>query len=313
MYISIDKAVELLKAGEVVAVPTETVYGLAASLEHPQAIKQVFKLKGRPSSNPLIIHVSNTEEINKYVTSLPDGFAALAKSFWPGPLTLVLPANIDTVPEIVRAGLHTAAFRVPQHPLASKLLSLTGPLVMPSANLSGTPSATLIDHIEDDFGTNFPVLEGASCAIGVESTILVHVQGQWQIIRQGALAAHDFETVLGYQPHISGPESYSAPLCPGQFFKHYSPKAKLMLRKEFSMAHGEIILGFSDKKYPEGNRIIYLGVSSNPSEIAEKLYKTLRSLDDNQISSALVDIDLPKTGLYLTILERLYKAAAGLD
>ncbi len=313
MYISIEKAVEFLKAGEVVAVPTETVYGLAASIEHPEAIKRVYQLKGRPSSNPLIIHVSNATEINKYVTELPDGFSLLADAFWPGPLTLVLPANIDTVPEIVRAGLQTAAFRVPRHLLARQLLSLTGPLVMPSANLSGTPSATLVAHVEQDFGSNFPVLEGASCAIGLESTILVHTHGKWQIIRQGALAARDFEENLGYQPHVSGPESYTAPLCPGQLFRHYAPKAKLILRKEFSMAHGEIILGFSDKKYPEGNRVINLGISSNPSEIAEKLYKTLRSLDDNHISSALVDIDLPKTGLYLTILERLYKAAAGLD
>lgn len=311
MFISIEKAEKLLKSGEVIAVPTETVYGLAASIEHPSAIKQIYRLKDRPSSNPLIVHLSQLTEIDKYVMELPEGFASLAEAFWPGPLTLVLPANTNSVPEIVRAGLQTAAFRVPQHSLARQLIGLTGPLVMPSANLSGTPSATLIEHIEKDFGKDFPVLEGASCALGVESTILIQWQGQWQIIRQGALAPGDFEEVLGYQPPVRGPESYTAPLCPGQFFRHYAPKAKLILRKEFSMAHGEIILGFSDKKYPEGNRIIHLGISSNPSEIAEKLYKTLRSLDENHISTALVDIDLPKTGLYLTILERLYKAAAG--
>lgn len=311
MYISIDKAAELLKAGEVVAVPTETVYGLAASLDHPAAIKRIYELKGRPSSNPVIIHLSCLEEVHKYVLALPDEFSSLANAFWPGPLTIVLPANTTAVPEIVRAGLQTAAFRVPLHPIARDLLSRTGPLVMPSANLSGTPSSTLIEHVEKDFGRDFPVLTGTSSSLGLESTILIQLHGQWHIIRQGALAAADFEDVLGYQPPLRGTESYTAPLCPGQFFRHYAPKAKLILMKDFSLAHGEIILGFSDKTYPEGNRIIHLGSSSDPSEIAEKLYKTLRSLDENHISTALVDINLPKTGLYLTILERLYKAAAG--
>src|SRR5262245_4612508 len=142
MHISLEEAASALKSGLVVAVPTETVYGLAASIDFPDAIEDIFRLKGRPSNNPLIVHVASAKEIAFYVTQQPPQFLKLASAFWPGPLTVVLPVDQVRIPSVARAGLPTAAFRVPNHPLTRELLEITGPLVMPSANLSGKPSAT---------------------------------------------------------------------------------------------------------------------------------------------------------------------------
>lgn len=309
MRIPIEQAATLLKSGKVVAVPTETVYGLGAALDCPSAIEQIFILKGRPSNNPLIVHVAEAEVVQGYVSSFPEGFMTLAKAHWPGPMTLVLEVQIEKVPAIVRAGLPTAAFRVPRHATAQRLLQMTGPLVMPSANLSGTPSSTRVEHVEADFGHDFPVLEGSGAFAGLESTILIYVEGRWQIIRQGALPPSAFEKVLGYAPSLRGIESNVAPLCPGQLFRHYAPKAQLKLSKTCRLAEGEIILGYRDRVYPSSNRILSLGRSTDPHEIAENLYATLRSLDTLEADSALVDVDLPLEGLYATILERLYKAA----
>jgi L-threonylcarbamoyladenylate synthase len=309
MRISMEQAAGMLKAGSVVAVPTETVYGLGASLDCPSAIKQIFILKGRPSSNPLIVHLPDAEAVLNFVNHIPDGFTALAKAFWPGPMTLVLQADIEKVPEIVRAGLPTAAFRVPQHPIARRLLQLSGPLVMPSANLSGTPSATHAEHVETDFGPDFPVLEGVGCSVGVESTILIFIEGQWQIIRQGALSSADFERVLGYAPVLRGVESDGAPLCPGQLFRHYAPNARLVLSKECGSAKEGVVVGYTDRAYSIECTVLSLGNSTKPNEIAENLYATLRSLDALGVATALVDVDLPSVGLYATILERLHKAS----
>lgn len=311
MRISVRKAASFLNAGAVVAVPTETVYGLAASISKPEAIKRIFFLKGRPSSNPLIIHVSSQEEIEKYVKRLPENFKQLAKAFWPGPMTLVLNVEVEKVPSIVRAGLTTAAFRIPQHPIAHKLLEMTGPLVMPSANLSGTPSATRAIHVEKDFGEDFPVLNGEACRVGLESTILIYLDDRWSIIRQGALTAAAFEAVLGYIPHIKGNENRKTPICPGQLFRHYAPKSELILSHECSKAKKAVVLGFTDRRYHHSCQVIPLGALSNPAEVAENLYKALRFLDEEQITKALVDVDFPVEGLLEIILERLTKAAAG--
>lgn len=170
MRISLQAAASALKSGQVVAVPTETVYGLAAALNSKIAVEDIFKLKSRPSDNPLIIHVNELDQIESLARALPEDFYLLASAFWPGPMTLVLPVNIDAVPSIARAGLPTAAFRIPRHPLALQLLALTGPLVMPSANISGSPSATSVEHVEADFGDNFPILEGG----GMPERLRVH-------------------------------------------------------------------------------------------------------------------------------------------
>ncbi|MGZ3732294.1 MAG: L-threonylcarbamoyladenylate synthase [Parachlamydiaceae bacterium] len=310
MRVEIEEAAILLNKGQVVAVPTETVYGLAASLACPETIKQIFSLKGRPSNNPLIIHLHHPDEIEPYVYTFPKGFKALSEALWPGPITLVMQVNETKVPSIVRAGLSTAAFRIPQHPLAIKLLEMTGPLVMPSANLSGKPSATRCTHVEQDFGSEFPVLDGGTCHMGLESTILIYLEERWSIIRQGALTPSAFEKILGYIPVVKGSENQQIPLCPGQLFRHYAPKAKLILSNECSTLEEKTILGFTDRIYSTTCRIVPLGALTNPSEIAKNLYRSLRFLDEELMKEVFVDVDFPNEGLLETVRERLTKAAA---
>lgn len=305
MRISLEQACHLLLHGDVVALPTETVYGLGASIAFPEAIQKIYAIKGRPSNNPLIIHLHSSASISSFASSLPEGFHALAEAFWPGPLTLVLPIFPETVPSIACAGLPTAAFRIPDHSLTRDLLKICGPLVMPSANLSGKPSATKSEHVELDFGQDFPVLDGGSCQKGLESTILIFRKGAWEIIRQGALAAEHFRSVLGYTPIVNTPTKGSVPLCPGQLYRHYAPKASLLLTKEPT----GIVVGFSDRNYPSSSTIFSLGPLKDPALVAENLYSVLRQLDAEGITSAEVDIDFPDYGLWQTISERLHKAA----
>lgn len=309
MRVSLTEAAQLLTQGNVVAVPTETVYGLGASLNKHQAIESIFSLKGRPANNPLIIHASSAEEIMKFTKNIPPGFDQLASSFWPGPMTLVLPADENRVDSKARAGLPTAAFRIPGHPTTLALLKLTGPLVMPSANLSGKPSATSAEHVEHDFGSDFPVLDGGKCLRGVESTILIFVDGVWRIIRQGAIPAEAFQEILGYMPIVEVSAGRGKPLCPGQLYRHYAPKAKLVLTDHFDDSMTGAVVGFRDRIYPKALKLVPLGSSTQPKKAAEHLYAALRQLDEEDIPLAYVDVDVPQEGLWLTILERLKKAA----
>lgn len=309
MRLNLSQAISYLRSGQVIAVPTETVYGLAACLDQPEAIEQIFVLKGRPKINPLIIHVSHWSDIEKYVQEFPPHFEALAQSFWPGPLTCVLPLpHQSNVPSIVRADLPTAGFRVPDLEITRQLIQETGPLVMPSANLSGKPSSTRPEHIEEDFGIDFPILEGGICSKGVESTILFFIENEWVIFRLGALAPQAFIPVLGYAPRFLEKKEGERPLSPGQLLKHYAPRAQLILGNDSKTVESSFILGFKERKYAEGKCVIFLGSLSNPEEVAENLYQCLRYLDQIGADRVWVDMDFPREGLWQTIAERLMRA-----
>lgn len=296
MRVTLEEAVALLKKGELVAIPTETVYGLAACLEDVAAIQKIYQVKGRPAQNPLIVHLT---ELGHYVKTRPPYLQQLVEAFWPGPMTLVLEQS--QVPEIARAGLPTAAFRVPNHPLTQQILQQTGPLVMPSANLSGRPSSTLPEHVESDFGPHFPVLEGET-TLGLESTVL-RFADRWEIIRLGALPPEAFETVLGYVPEVRETKKGESPACPGQLFRHYAPAAQLLPLKDNVSG---IVVGFSDRHY---NATLYsLGSSQDPEAVAENLYATLRRLDEEGVQQAWIDLNIPQEGLWKTISQRLQKA-----
>jgi len=309
MHISTTEASRLLNAGHVVALPTETVYGLAASLTQPEAIGRIFQLKGRPANNPLIIHLAEADQARLYSDTLPPGFTELAHAFWPGPLTLVIPIIPERIPNAVRAGLLTAGFRIPSHPLARDVIKVVGPLVMPSANLSGKPSATQAAHIEVDFGAHFPVVDGGCCSCGLESTILTYRLERWQMIRLGALPAESFTIVLGYIPEFAQQKSTEAPLCPGQLYRHYAPQANLILCTEVPTDFTGTILGFKERQYPASCNKIILGSLSEPEKVAETLYAVLRQLDQDSIKHALVDMRFPQSGLWVTISERLSRAS----
>jgi L-threonylcarbamoyladenylate synthase len=308
MRVTLKQAVEFLQQGRVVALPTETVYGLAASLDHPSAIEAIYRLKGRPSNNPLIIHLAEWEQLVPYAPILLKEILPLARHFWPGPLTLVIAVDPLRVLDRVRAGLPTAAFRIPRHPLISQIIKKVGPIVMPSANLSGKPSATCAEHVEADFGEDFPVLDGGPCQEGVESTILYWNGKRWQIARLGALAQEQFLPVLGYLPEVVESSSKD-PICPGQLYRHYAPSAILHLEREKKRLSG-VVLGYMERVYPLATRLFVLGTLTDSKTVAENLYATLRQLDIEGIVEAHVDIDIPQNGLWITIAERLLKAAS---
>ena len=179
---------------------------------------------------------------------------------------------------------------------------------MPSANLSGRPSSTRPEHVEEDFGENFPVLDGGCCAKGLESTILLYQAGRWAIARLGAISPEEFEPILGYQPVVLTKQGTEKPLCPGQLFRHYSPKAKLYLGDLSKLDDSSVILGFKERSYPAAKQVLFLGSISDPQEVAENLYRTLRLIDQEGYPSAWVDMDFPRHGLWQTIAERLLRA-----
>ncbi len=307
MFITPQEAAEQLKAGKVVALPTETVYGLAASLTKPLAIAEVFRLKGRPQDNPLIVHLSSAKELDKYLAGgTPPSLLELTKRFWPGPLTLVLPIREETIPESARANQPTCAFRVPDHPQIREVLSLAGALVAPSANLSGKPSPTSAQHVMRDFGQQVPVVDGGCCSQGVESTILAYKDDQWFIARLGMLPPESFLTTLGYQPRSLSPDAL---LCPGSRYKHYAPGAKLILGRTGYAQEAEVVIGFADRCYPRAKLVLSLGNSSAPLSALQNLYHVLRQLDEKKISIAWVDFEMPPAGHWLTVRERLLRAA----
>lgn len=301
MRITFEEAVEELKKGGIIALPTETVYGLAASIYHPESIINIFLLKGRPADNPLIVHVSSIEQAKELMLEEPEGFKKLTKAFWPGPLTLVVPAH-PSVPKSARAGLPTIGIRMPKHPLAKALIEEVGPLVAPSANLSGKPSATEPKHIEEDFGEALPLLDGGASTAGIESTILIRKEGRWHIARKGAITEEELSFVLEEEvPYLEKPEK---PLCPGSHYRHYAPHAKLYPFE----GQGDVIVGFSDRTYLPSMRVIEMGCLKEPASIAKGLYRALRMLDEEHIAKAWVDLDFPHTGILDAVHERLSKA-----
>ncbi len=306
MRITLEEAIRLLNAGEVVALPTETVYGLAAKLSEPKAIEKIFQLKKRPNDNPLIVHIANYEQLNEIVKLIPAHAQELMHCFWPGPLTIIEEA-CETVPMQARAGLPTVAVRMPDQPEILEIIKQTGPLVAPSANLSGKPSTTSAQHVEEDFGAGFPVLDGGNCKKGLESTI-VYFDGAWEIARLGATTQEQLAKVLGYTPKLRE-QKESKPVCPGQHYRHYAPQANLTLGTGDYPGSPVVVIGFKERQYSGAKKVYSLGSLKEPEGISASLYAVLRQLDRDHIQAAWVDCNFPKEGLFLTLAERLKRAA----
>lgn len=311
MKINIDEAKALLEHGKVVAIPTETVYGLAAHSENLEAVATIFALKGRPLHNPLILHIGSPDECFRYAASKPGGLESLISAFWPGPLTVVVPIKEQLILPAVRANLPTAAFRMPNESHTLELLQRISPLVAPSANISGSPSATKREHVEHDFGSDFPVLDGGTCQHGVESTIVILKDDLWQVARLGAISQESLAETLGYVPKLSA-VNRDAPVCPGQLLAHYAPKARLVLSDRlFAECPNKlpVVVGFSNRQYPGAVRIFELAQTEDASMAAHRLYHVLRQLDQEHIKEAWVDMRFADTGLWKTVKERLHRAA----
>ena len=295
-------AAGVLAHGGLVAFPTETVYGLGVDARNSAAVALLYQAKGRPSFNPLIVHVASLEIAEKYVV-FDETARALARAFWPGALTLVLPLRSDAgISPLVTAGLETLAVRVPDHPVAQGLMAaFNGPIAAPSANPSGQVSATKFAHVEDQMtGRIDGIVDGGDCGVGLESTI-VATQPAATLLRAGGLPVEALEAALGDTLALAG--ETAAPSSPGQLASHYAPKGTVRLNA-IDVESGETLLGFGAV-----DAAVNLSPSGNLVEAAARLFDALHQL--NAIGAEKIAVSpIPEHGLGRAINDRLRRAAA---
>ena len=307
---SIAEAARIFREGGLAAFPTETVYGLGADATQGPAIARIYEVKGRPRFNPLIIHVQDIEAARRLV-QMTEWAAALARAFWPGGLTLVLPQRPgNPVSELATVGLPTMAVRVPSHPVAQALLRAAGcPLAAPSANRSGHVSATTAGHVAADLGTRVPIiLDGGPAGHGIESTIVAAEGPGVVLLRPGAVAREAIERVLGGALGAADTGDAQAPVSPGRLASHYAPRARLRLGAASAHA-GEALLAFGPAGPRHDGPMINLSERADLIEAAARLFSALRELDATGVASIAV-MPIPQQGLGEAINDRLRRAAA---
>ena len=310
---NVQDAKALLQNGDVVAIPTETVYGLAANALNATAVAKIFEAKNRPFFDPLIVHVASVEEAEKYVQAIPAPLLRLMQTFSPGPLTVLLKKK-DVIPDIVTSGLDTVGIRIPNHPLTLALLAaLDFPLCAPSANPFGYVSPTSAQHVFNQLADRIPfILDGGKCSVGVESTIVGMENGEVVVYRLGGIAIEDIERVAGkVKFNIS---QGSNPKAPGMLDVHYAPSTQLHVGDVRSLAtqFQALRLGlisFSDaySDYPFIQRNV-LSPTGNLNEAAANLFEALRSFDETSIDIIIAET-FPEEGLGRAINDRLRRAS----
>ncbi|SFQ98188.1 L-threonylcarbamoyladenylate synthase [Desulfoscipio geothermicus] len=320
----------VLRRGGLVAFPTETVYGLGANALDAQAVANIFRAKGRPADNPLIVHMDSFAALGKYILEMPAVVSALAEKFWPGPLTLVLRGN-RSFPPVVTGGLSTVAVRVPAHPVALALLREAGvPVAAPSANASGRPSPTTASHVLEDLAGRIDlVLDGGPAGLGLESTVL-DLTGQCPVIlRPGGITRPDLEAVLGpveLDPSVNGAPAGDRPRSPGMKYKHYAPRAPLVLFEGDSSGQVAAAIYAEAQRLEAGGKrvgilacsetaplyrgfdVVVTGRCSDSGSIAASLYDSLRRFDRLDVDIILAEGVAPR-GLGLAVMNRLRRAA----
>lgn len=319
---TLSPAVEALQSGEVVGLPTETVYGLAGNALSNEAVSKIFAAKGRPSDNPLIVHIATLEEIKPLVSNFPKDAALLADAFWPGPLTIILPKS-EKIPAKTSGGLDTVAIRMPRHPIMQEMIQACGfPLAAPSANRSGAPSPTTALHVFDDLKGRVPyIVDGGPCSIGVESTVLYLVGEEPLLLRPGAISPEEISAVLNKSVVIHGnllhimAEDVSAP-SPGMKYQHYAPTMPLTLffgsSEDYSGRLMETNWGAlcfkEDIPYLETIPALSYGHEDNLAEQSAQLFAMLRMVDTLPVEQVLVHASSSPDAL--SILNRLLRSAA---
>lgn len=316
---AIVKAAARLKAGGLVAFPTETVYGLGADATNDRAVAAIFAAKGRPAFNPVIIHVNDRAAAEEFV-AFDSRAALLATLFWPGPLTMILPRREDSrLSLLTSAGLPSQGIRIPSHPVARQLIAALGrPIAAPSANASGTLSPTTPQHVATSLGDNAGlILAGGKAAVGLESTVIDLTEGVPVLLRPGAVTLEDLQMHLG-EVRVQIEAVDENPRSPGQLLRHYAPKTPLRLRA-VDVAPGEGLLAFGPlrfmgvrgggaaKNLPAGT-VLNLSESGDLTEAAANLFSMLHQLDVQNLGGIAV-MDIPETGLGLAINDRLRRAA----
>lgn len=317
-------AAEMLRAGKLVVIPTETVYGLGANALDCDAVEEIFVAKGRPQDNPLIVHISKVSDVKKYATDIPEIFYELAARFWPGPLTMILKKS-GCIPSVTSGGLDTVAIRMPAHPVARAIISKAGiPLAAPSANLSGSPSTTTAEHcIRDLSGRVDAIVDSGCCEYGIESTVISIIGRIPRLLRPGAVTLEQLQQTVGeieVDPAVlhqmkEGVKAAS----PGMKYKHYAPKAKVVLVDADSKTYAE----FVNKQEGDGvyamcfvedvprlkKPYVLFGSRDDDFAQAKELFYALRDLDDK--GAELVFARCPsKKGVGLAVYNRLLRAAA---
>ncbi len=318
-------ASDILKNGGLVALPTETVYGLGANGLDPQAVAKIFIAKGRPQDNPLILHVADPKEIERFCHHIPDSAYALAEAFWPGPLTMVLPAK-DMVPKCTTAGLPTVAVRCPDCDITREIIRLAGvPIAAPSANLSGKPSTTTAEHVlHDHNGKIDAVVDGGACRVGVESTIVDLTENRPRLLRPGGITPEQLLDVLGdlvIDKAVTAQIDRDAVVkAPGMKYRHYAPDCRIIIvsgsrEKAASYIHkrfasGDRVLCFEEELplYEDCNPLSY-GKEADVNSLSAGLFAALRELDGSNIGTVYARCPVGG-GIAYAVQNRLKKAAA---
>jgi L-threonylcarbamoyladenylate synthase len=302
-----------LEEGKTVAIPTETVYGLAANALNPEAVLSIFQIKNRPHFDPLIIHTHAISEFEKYVSSIPKPLLRLVEIFSPGPITLLLPKK-NIIPDIVTSGLEKVAIRIPNHPLTLQLLrSIDFPLAAPSANPFGYVSPTTAEHVNKQLGDKIPyILDGGECDIGLESTIVGMEGDDIVVYRLGGLSIEAIEEVVG-KVTVQLNQS-SNPAAPGMLKSHYAPRIPLIITsiQEYIQTHPQQKIGvisFTHDYTSEHVNCFRLSADGNLNEAAQNLFTALRSFDDTNVEIIVAE-NLPDSFLGRAVNDRLKRAAA---
>ncbi|HSA97553.1 MAG TPA: L-threonylcarbamoyladenylate synthase [Candidatus Nitrosotenuis sp.] len=322
----IRQAAQLIRNGETVAFPTETVYGLGANALNPSAVKKIFEAKGRPADNPLIIHIHDKRDLKRLASDIPEITEKIIAKFWPGPLTVVLKKS-KIVPKITTGGLNTVAIRMPKNKVASLLIKEAGvPLAAPSANFFGRPSPTLARHVSADLaGRISMILDGGRTRIGIESTVIDLTSKTPMLLRPGGVTLEQMQKVVGeirIHPVIKGGKSKLVHRSPGMKYRHYSPNAKIILVEGSAQDVDKKILQLASRFKKQKKRVgimstqknrVYKAdmtrfVGSSPDKIAANLYKAFREFDAQKIDVILAH-GISKKGLGLGVMNRLGKAA----
>lgn len=318
-------AAELIKAGELVALPTETVYGLGADGLNPEAVAKIFAAKGRPQDNPLILHIADPKDLEKLCHRIPESAWRLAENFWPGPLTMVLPAR-DCVPKCTTAGLPTVAVRCPDCEITRQIIALAGvPIAAPSANISGKPSTTTAQHVLNDHKGNIPmIVDDGACRVGVESTIVDLTEQPPRLLRPGGVTPEQLLVVLG---ELTVDKAVTAQIdkdavvkAPGMKYRHYAPQCQVLIvagsrekAADYIRRHytpGDRVLCFEEElPLYAGCQPLAYGKEADVATLSAGLFDALRQLDDPQVKRVYARCPVGG-GIAYAVQNRLKKAAA---
>ena len=307
----LDKFVQLIKSGEVVAFPTETVYGLGADAWNPDAVKKVFEIKGRPSDNPLIIHIADRKSVSDFVLEIPQAAEKLMETFWPGPLTLIFKKKPDVL-DIVTGGLSTVALRWPSHPISQNLIAQTGPLVAPSANSSGKPSPTKPEHVAEDFGDDFPIIQSGETQIGLESTVLDVSEEPYRIHRPGYIGKSQIQKMIDVKVCFAESGKETEIRSPGTKYSHYAPDARVRWLRPGEKATAEDVLYLYHDENPEvvSDHIIYY--RGNYKKMGHELFDRFRQADHQKLREVIIEPITDETknenAMALALYNRINKA-----